>query len=188
MRTISPFIGILIALFACVSCHPAMKSIGYTFDIEDENKYTGKVPLLDDRLFVVGDIYNVNFIDDTTNSPKKYVLVDFNVNVHNTYVHNKVCRYILSAPDLFVLLPPSQLLTDTIKVAMKCEKKMRISDYKDCLIGINKDFYWGLDGNSCFNFWDETNASLISPYPLYLLDSLTCYDSVYNLWRNSCVN
>lgn len=185
MRTICLFIGITLSLFACVSCHTATSSIGYTYDIEDKSRYTGKVSFLDDRLFVVGDICNVNPIDYTIPPPRKYVLVDFNIHVHNIYVHNKVCRYILSAPGFFSLLPPSQLLTDTIKVVMKCEKKMKIRDYKNSLIGINKDFYFGIQGDSCLNFWDEANASFISPYPMYLLDSLVSYDSVYIMWRRT---
>ena len=185
MRTTCFFIGITISLFACVSCHTSKSSIGYTYDNEDKSRYSGKVAIFDDRLFVVGDIYNVNSINHTIRSPQKDVLVDFNVCVHNIYVHSKVCRHILSAPDLYVLPAPSQLITDTIKIVMRCEKRIKVSDYKNCLIGIDKDFYCSIREDTYFNFWDEVNASLISPYPMYLLDSLISYDSVYTTWMNS---
>jgi len=188
MRSIYFFIGITLSLFACVSCHTEKSSIGYTYDIEDGSRYTGKVALIDSRLFVVGDIYNVNTIKSTIIPSPNYVLVDFNIHVHNIYVHKKMCRYILSTPDLYVLLPPSQLLTDSIKAVMKCDKRERVCDYKNCLIGIVKDFYCGIQRDSCFNFWDGSRATLLSPYPMYLLDSLVSYDSVYNMWRNRCIN
>jgi hypothetical protein len=183
---------IIICLFVllCVACHVDY-SFGDTYEKKKTSKYTGNTILMDSRIFLVGDIINMCFQNDIPSDTIKQNekgQAKLDICVRNAYIHKRFYRHIMATPCLFTLTQPEMIKADTLNITFRPPKKnelLRI-DKKKCLIGINKSYYLEKKGSLANNFWEKTEASLISPYLMYSLDSLVSYDSVYNMWRNEC--
>lgn len=193
MKTKLFLIGIFLSALSYAACRMD-HSLGVTYEIKTPSKYTGNTFGCDNRLFLVGDIICMCFprdIRSDTNMQIKKEQVKLKMIVRNAYVHKRWFRKMMWAASLYTLTPPEKVLVDTLIITYQFRQKekkdvlLRMNN-KRCLIGVDR-YYFIEKGSLSSDFWKGANASVISPYPMYSLDSMLSYDSVFKTWKKECL-
>lgn len=186
------FIGIIMLILPFVTCQKTIHIWGENYERKNKKYYTGRTYLLDDRLFIVADILNIEIREDSSfvQVSKGYdYLVNIEVIIKNAYIHKRLCRYITFSPCLFQLTTPEDILkneTTMVKIRTHNINGLQQIGKKNCLLGIDKNFYLSKKGSLDSAFGKDAAISMIAPCHTYSLDSLIVYDSFYNSWKKEC--
>lgn len=186
-------LGICIAILSCIKCQSGSHILGNNFESINKSIYTGRTTIIDDRLFVVGDIVDIvaarDSVLDYNKDKDSKMLVRLTISVRSVYVHCRILRYITRSPCIFQLAALEKLKDDTITVNFHTQNTTYLNqiDKRNCLIGLDIPFYMNTKALVDGELSNGANSSLVAPFSTYYLDSLVLYDSVFTAWKNQCL-